>query len=120
MAEFYDIRYRAPRRDRNGQIAEEGTVTAWLNGMKVQDNSTFGEPRSKYHPYRHGTTPYLQEIWQRQQKTMTGPLFLCRTMTIPFVSATSGFAHLTIVQPYTNPKLAVPDQVKPNHPSICA
>ncbi len=73
--QVYDIRYRAPRRDKNGQIAEEGTVTAWLNGMKVQDNSTFGEPRSKYHPYRHGTTPYLQEIWQRQQKTMTGPLF---------------------------------------------
>ena len=50
---------------------------------------------------------------------MTGPLFW-QDHDIPFVSATSGFAHLTIGQPYTSPKLAVPDQAKPNHPSICA
>jgi hypothetical protein len=74
--QVYDIRYRAPRRDKSGKIVEEGSITAWLNGKKVQDNAKFGEPRSKYHPYRYGTTPYLQEIWRRQQKTMTGPLFL--------------------------------------------
>jgi hypothetical protein len=72
----YDIRYRAPRRDAEGQIAEEGSITAWLNGVKVQDNAKFGEPRSKYHPYRYGTTPYLQAIWQQQQKTGVGPVFL--------------------------------------------
>jgi hypothetical protein len=74
--QVYDIRYRAPRRDENGKIVREGCITAWLNGSKVQDNTTFGEPRSKYHPYRYGTTPYLQEIWKRQKQTMTGPVFL--------------------------------------------
>ncbi|MBL7039611.1 MAG: DUF1080 domain-containing protein [Pirellulaceae bacterium] len=71
-----DIRYRAPRRDDSGEIVEEGSITAWLNGKKVQDNATFGEPKSKYHPYRYGTTPYLQRIWEQQKKTMTGPVFL--------------------------------------------
>ena len=74
--QVYDIRYRAPRRDENGEIVEKGSITAWLNGQKVQDNATFGEPRSVYHPYRYHTTPYLQDIWKRQKKTMTGPVFL--------------------------------------------
>lgn len=74
--QVYDIRYRAPRRDDSGEIVEEGSITAWLNGKKVQDNATFGEPKSKYHPYRYKTTPYLQKIWERQKKTMTGPVFL--------------------------------------------
>lgn len=74
--QVYDIRYRAPRRNDKGQIVEEGSITAWLNGHKVQDHTRFGEPRSHYHPYRYGTTPYLQEIWKRQKLTMTGPVFL--------------------------------------------
>jgi len=74
--QVYDIRYRAPRRNKKGEIVEEGSITAWLNGQKVQDNARFGEPRSTYHPYRYGTTPYLQEIWKRQKRTMTGPVFL--------------------------------------------
>lgn len=74
--QVYDIRYRAPRRDTTGAIVEEGSVTAWLNGQKVQDNTTFGEPRSKYHPYRYGTTPYLQTIWTTQKQTSVGPVFL--------------------------------------------
>ncbi len=74
--QVYDIRYRAPRRDATGAIVEEGSVTAWLNGEKVQDNTTFGEPRSKYHPYRYGTTPYLQAIWASQKQTSVGPVFL--------------------------------------------
>ena len=74
--QVYDIRYQAPRRDKTEQIIEKGSVTAWLNGQLVQENTTFGEPRSTYHPYRHGTTPYLQTIWKRQKATMTGPLFL--------------------------------------------
>lgn len=74
--QVYDIRYRAPRRDANEKIIEEGSITAWLNGKKVQDNTRFGEPRSVYHPYRHGTTPYLQAIWKQQKKTMVGPVFL--------------------------------------------
>ncbi len=74
--QVYDIRYRAPRRDESGKIVEEGAITAWLNGQKVQDNFRFGEPRSTYHPYRYHATPYLKDIWTRQKKTMTGPVFL--------------------------------------------
>jgi hypothetical protein len=74
--QVYDIRYRAPRRDEQGRITEEGSITAWLNGQKVQDNTRFGEPRSVYHPFRYGTTPYLQTIWKEQQRTSVGPVFL--------------------------------------------
>ncbi len=74
--QVYDIRYRAPRRNAQGEIVEEGSITAWLNGVKVQENTRFGEPRSHYHPYRYGTTPYLQKISEQQKKTMTGPVFL--------------------------------------------
>ncbi|WP_166831255.1 3-keto-disaccharide hydrolase [Thalassoroseus pseudoceratinae] len=74
--QVYDIRYRAPRRDSDGRITEKGTITAWLNGQKVQDAVRFGEPRSVYHPYRSGTTDYLKAIWKKQKATTTGPLFL--------------------------------------------
>jgi hypothetical protein len=74
--QVYDIRYRAPRRDAEGKIVEEGSITAWLNGQKVQDNSKFGEPRSVFHPFRFGTTPYLKQINDQKQKTSVGPVFL--------------------------------------------
>jgi iduronate 2-sulfatase len=74
--QVYDIRYRAPRRDGEEQIVTPGSITAWLNGHKVQDRLRFGEPRSKYHPYRYGTTPWLQTIWKQQKKTSVGPVFL--------------------------------------------
>ncbi len=74
--QVYDVRFRAPRRDADGKITEEGSLTAWLNGQKVQDGTCFGEPRSKYHPYRHGTTPYLQQLERELKQTSTGPLFL--------------------------------------------
>lgn len=74
--QVYDIRYRAPRRDAKGKITQKGTITAWLNGQKVQDSFEFGEPRSVYHPYRSGTTDYLKAIWKKQIETSTGPLFL--------------------------------------------
>jgi hypothetical protein len=71
-----DIRYRAPQRNEQGQIFREGSLTAWLNGSLVQERATFGEPRSPYHPFRYGTTPYLEKIWTRQQATGIGPVFL--------------------------------------------
>ena len=74
--QVYDIRYRAPRRDKKGDIIEQGSITAWLNGKLVQDHTKFGEARSKFHPYRHGTTPYLQQIWTQQKDMMAGPVFL--------------------------------------------
>jgi hypothetical protein len=74
--QVFDIRYRAPRRDDTGKIVDNGTVTVWFNGKKVQDGATFGEPKSAFHPFRFGTTPYLEAIRDRQKKTMTGPVFL--------------------------------------------
>ncbi len=74
--QVFDIRYRAPRRDESGKIVENGTVTVWFNGQKVQENTPFGEPRSTFHPFRFGTTPYLEVIRDQQKKTMTGPVFL--------------------------------------------
>jgi hypothetical protein len=74
--QVYDIRYLAPRRNAEGKIVEEGSITAWLNGQKVQENTRFGEPRSVYHPYIYQTTPYLQKIWAKQKASMVGPVFL--------------------------------------------
>ena len=74
--QVYDIRYRAPRRDDSGKIVEDGSLTAHLNGVLVQDQAKFGEPRSPYHPFRYGTTPYLAKIWEQQQRTGVGPVFL--------------------------------------------
>lgn len=74
--QVFDIRYRAPRRNPDGKITEPGTVTVWFNGQKVQEDTKFEEPKSVFHPFRYGTTPYLQKIWEQQKKTMTGPVFL--------------------------------------------
>lgn len=74
--QVFDIRYRAPRRDAAGAIAEKGTATVWFNGKKVQDGATFGEPKSTFHPFRYGNTPYLDAIRDKQKKTGIGPVFL--------------------------------------------
>lgn len=74
--QVFDIRYRAPRRDESGKIVEKGRVTVWFNGKKVQDGAEVGEPKSTFHPFRFGNTPYLDKIRDRQKKTMTGPVFL--------------------------------------------
>lgn len=74
--QMYDILYHAPRRNEKGKIIEPGRITAWLNGQKVQDNVSFEEPRSPYHPLRRNVTPYLKKVAQVQLKTSVGPLFL--------------------------------------------
>ena len=74
--QVYDIRYVAPRRDDSGKITEQGKITAWLNGQLVQANTCFEEPKSTYHPFRYGSTPYLQTIAKRLQQTSVGPVFL--------------------------------------------
>lgn len=74
--QVYDIRYSAPRRDPEGRIVEEGRLTAWLNGQRVQHNVRFGEPKSSYHPFRHGRTPFLETVEARLLSSMSGPLFL--------------------------------------------
>lgn len=74
--QVYDIRYRAPRRNDAGEIVEQGSVTAWLNGIKVQDETRFSEPRSVYHPFRYGTTDYLKPIAAQLKAKQIGPVFL--------------------------------------------
>lgn len=74
--QLYDIRYHAPRRNESGAITEPGRITAWLNGSKVQENTPFEEPRSVFHPFRFGTTPYLQAIAPKLKETQVGPVFL--------------------------------------------
>ena len=74
--QVYDIRYRAPRRGDDGKISEEGTITAWLNGQQVQNQTKVSEPRSTYHPFRYNTTPYLTTMWELQKQTSVGPVFL--------------------------------------------
>jgi hypothetical protein len=74
--QVYDIRYRAPRRDEEGIITEPGSVTAWLNGILVQENTRFEEPRSVYHPFRYGATDYLKPIAVKQKQEQRGPVFL--------------------------------------------
>lgn len=74
--QVFDIRYRAPRRDASGKIVETGKVTVWYNGKKIHDNTEFGEPKSTFHPFRYGNTPYLDKIRDQQKKTMIGPVFL--------------------------------------------
>lgn len=74
--QVYDIRYQAPRRGDDGKITQPGKITAWLNGQKVQAETEVGEPRSQYHPFRYKTTPYLDKIWEQQQQTAIGPVFL--------------------------------------------
>ncbi len=71
--QVFDFRYRAPHRDKSEKITENGTVTVWFNGKKVQDAAPFGEPRSAFHSFRFGTMPYLEKIRDRQKPTMTGP-----------------------------------------------
>ena len=74
--QVYDIRYRAPRRDETGKIVTPGSVTAWLNGQCVQRNTQFEEPRSVYHPFRYGNTPYLDKIKVEMRAKQIGPVFL--------------------------------------------
>jgi hypothetical protein len=74
--QVFDIRYRAPRRDAAGKITEKGRVTVWFNGKRVQNETEFGEPKSVFHPFRFGNTPYLDKIRDRQKQTSVGPVFL--------------------------------------------
>ncbi len=72
----YDIRYTAPRRDKDGAYVAEGKITAWLNGQKILDNVSFTKPYSQYHPFRYKSTDYLQKVYQNMEQTGQGPLFL--------------------------------------------
>lgn len=74
--QVYDVRYTAPRRDTTGRVTRPGSITAWLNGRKVQDGVEFDEPRSPYVPYKHGVTDHLRAVEMTLRETGRGPLFL--------------------------------------------
>jgi len=57
-------------------VVTPGSITAWLNGTKVQDGIEFTEPRSPYVPYKHGVTDHLRDVEKRLVSTGEGPLFL--------------------------------------------
>lgn len=72
----YDILYSSPLRDESGKIVKKGRLSAWLNGIQVQNNVEFEEPRSQWHPMCRQTTDCIQEKWEHHKKTGFGPLFL--------------------------------------------
>ncbi len=41
-----------------------------------KNGTKFEEPKSVFHPYRHGVTDYLKAIYPQQKATATGPVFL--------------------------------------------
>lgn len=71
----YDVIYRAPRY-REGKIEEPGRITSILNGVLVQNNVSFTEPRSPYTPYVYNATPYAAKILESLKRTDAGPLYL--------------------------------------------
>lgn len=71
----YDVIYRAPRY-RDGKIVEPGNITSILNGVLVQNNVSFTEPRSPYTPYVYRATPYTKKILESLKRTEAGPLYL--------------------------------------------
>lgn len=74
--QVYDIHFQAPRRNQDGRIVEAGRLTAWLNGQRVQHDVQFAEPKSSYHPFRHGRTPFLETVEEKLVSSMSAPLFL--------------------------------------------
>jgi hypothetical protein len=74
--QVYDIVFRAPRYNEQGKISEPGSVTAFLNGVLVQNGTTFSDPRSPYTPYVYKNTPYTARILESLKRTDTGPLYL--------------------------------------------
>jgi len=72
----YDIIYKAPRRDENGEAIEEGTITALLNGVLVQHDTKFLKRKSPYAPLWYRKTDYTDAILASIQETEAGPLQL--------------------------------------------
>ena len=72
----YDIVYIAPRRDQDGKIIKQGSITARLNGQFVQKHTRFDGPTSTYHPLRYKVTPYTEQIKDHLLATGAGPVFL--------------------------------------------
>lgn len=74
--QVYDIIFRAPRRDEQGEPVEPGSVTTLLNGVVVQIGAEFLKHRSVYTPLHFRTTPYAERIRESLLKTGCGPFQL--------------------------------------------
>lgn len=72
----YDIVFKAPRRNAEGQPIEPGSVTTLLNGVLVQWNTEFTKRKSVFTPLYFRTTPYAVRIRESLLKTGCGPLQL--------------------------------------------
>jgi hypothetical protein len=71
-----DIVFKAPRRNSEGEPVEAGSVTALLNGVLIQDGTTFTKRVSRWAPLYYLTTPYAIQIRESLLKTECGPLQL--------------------------------------------
>jgi hypothetical protein len=74
--ETYDVIYRAPKRDANGEPTEPGSITALLNGVLVQDHSPVLRHVSIYAPLYAQRTDYSRSVRESVLKTGAGPLWL--------------------------------------------
>jgi hypothetical protein len=71
-----DIVFHAPRRDTDGKIVTEGTVSARLNGRQIHDGAIIGAAASAYNPFAYDATPFVAELQERQERESIGPLIL--------------------------------------------
>ncbi len=74
--ETYDVIYRAPKRDEAGEPIAEGSITALLNGVLVQDHSPILRHVSVYAPLYAQGGSYSRSIRESVLKTGAGPLWL--------------------------------------------
>lgn len=72
----YDLLFTAPRRDKTGKVVKPGKITALLNGVLVQYDTEFSEPRSKYAPMTYKVSPYTAKVNKQIRLKETGPLYL--------------------------------------------
>jgi hypothetical protein len=71
-----DIILHAPRRDADGKIVTEGTISARLNRRKIHNDATIGAGTSAYNPFNYDATPFLRTLRERQERRSIGPLIL--------------------------------------------
>lgn len=70
----YDIIYRAPKRDEKGEPIAEGSITALLNGVLIQDHVPILRHASVWAPLYAQNTSYARSIRESVLKTGAGPL----------------------------------------------
>lgn len=72
----YDIVFRAGKRSEDRREQAPGSITAFLNGVLVQDHQPFRKPASEFAPLVFRTTAYVDSIRRSVRSTGCGPLQL--------------------------------------------